>query len=70
MEYLLKTCSNDLKQTEKEYENDGVDLRSRLKSESSVFLAPKYLHEKLKVFLLEMSRIQDDIKKIGHVQHN
>jgi hypothetical protein len=43
---------------EKEFENDGVDLRSKLKTESSEFLAPKYLHEKMKLSILEMSRIQ------------
>jgi len=44
---------------EKEYEADGVDLRSRLKGDTtSQFLAPKYLHEKIKLLLLEMSQIQ------------
>jgi hypothetical protein len=43
---------------EKEYEIDGVDLRSKLKSDSSQFLAPKYLHEKFKLLLLELSQTQ------------
>ncbi len=49
---------------EKKYENEGVDLRSKLKSEPSEFLAPKYLHEKMKLSILEMSRIQTISKDI------
>jgi hypothetical protein len=56
---LLQICSNDLIKFEKEYEKDGVDLRSKLKSDTiSQFLAPKYLHEKIKLLLLEMSQIE------------
>ena len=55
----MKICSNELNQFEKQYENDGVDLRDALKNrESTGFLAPKKLHEKIKLFLLELSRIE------------
>ncbi|UJR14782.1 hypothetical protein I4U23_001770 [Adineta vaga] len=57
--YLLQLCSAELIKFEKEYEADGVDLRSRLKCvNTSQFLAPKYLHEKIKLYLIEMSQIQ------------
>lgn len=55
----MKVCSNDLNKCEKQYENDGVDLRGALKNRESIeFRAPKYLHEKIKLFLLELSRIE------------
>ncbi|CAF4215102.1 unnamed protein product [Rotaria sp. Silwood2] len=42
-----------------EYETDNVDLRSTLKGDTtSQFFAPKYLHEKIKLYLFEMSQIQ------------
>ncbi|CAF1400134.1 unnamed protein product [Adineta steineri] len=57
--FLLQICSAELIRFEKQHEIDGVDLRSGLKCDkTSQFLAPKYLHEKIKVFLLEMSQIQ------------
>jgi hypothetical protein len=57
--YLLKICANELIKFEKEYENDGVDIQSQLKPDTiSPILAPKYLHEKVKSFLRDMSQIQ------------
>ncbi|CAF1120872.1 unnamed protein product [Rotaria sordida] len=57
--FLLHICSADLIKFEKEYETDNIDLRSTLKIDTtSQFLAPKYLHEKIKLFLFEMSQIQ------------
>ncbi|CAF4736765.1 unnamed protein product [Rotaria sp. Silwood1] len=50
---------SDLIKFEKKYETDNVDLRSALNGDTtSQFVAPKYLHEKIKLFLFEMSQIQ------------
>mgnify|MGYP006892781112 CR=1 FL=1 len=58
MKYLIQLCSNELIKFEKTHENDSVDLRTKFKANSNEFLAPKYLHEKIKVFLLELSQLQ------------
>lgn len=55
---------NDLKKFEKDYEDDGVNLQSKFQGDSNQFLAPKYLHEKVKLFLLEMSLVQNISKDL------
>ena len=58
-------CEKELIQFEKDHEADGVDVRSKLYSSGSCqFLAPDYLKERVKVFLLERSHVQVTQKEI------
>ncbi|CAF2078344.1 unnamed protein product [Rotaria magnacalcarata] len=63
--FLLTVYLGDLIEFEKQNETDGVDLRSKLKNEpASQFIAPKYLHAKIKLFILEMSQLKVLSKEI------
>lgn len=58
-------CVEKLIQFTKDYEADGVEFRFGLESSGSCqFLAPEYLRERVKVFLLERSHVQIIQKEI------
>ena len=63
--YLREMCVDTLIQFAKNYEADGVEFRfGRESGGSCQFLAPEYLRERVKVFLLERSHVQVIQKEI------